>query len=171
MKALFLSLLLLPLMGIGQTLPKVANQYAFESVVQMDNTTQQELYSRARAWFATTFNSANDVLQLESKEEGKLIGNGITVLRNGQHPTKLHFTLNLQFKDGRYRWEMSNLAYSIGQAKSTAEEMLSHKHSYNRKGELMPLPKQMVEDTHAAVARLQESLNKALQTGTTASEW
>lgn len=171
---LFLLTLLLPLVGAAQTkLPlDESGKVTFTEVIEVPNVSQSELHTRAHVWLATSFSSANEVILMNNRESGQLIGKGITTLRSGEQPSKLHFTLHLQFKDGRYRWEMTNLAYSVGDAKSTAEDILSSKHTHRRNGELRPLPQQLVDDTPAAVARLQESLTQALQElNSSTSDW
>jgi hypothetical protein len=166
MKHLFLFLLCLcPCLGYTQALPKnTEGVYAFSDVVPVEGA-QMALYQKAKAWLAFEYKAASEVVQVDNPEAGQLIGNGISLLRDG---AKLHYTLHLQFKDGRFRWELSNLAYSIGPAKSTAEELLNSKNSYKNNGELRALPKQLITDTHAEVTRLQASLLKALQTD---SDW
>jgi hypothetical protein len=48
--------------------------YVAGAVVDVPGVTADELYTRARSWFATTFVSANAVLQLQDAANHVLIG-------------------------------------------------------------------------------------------------
>ena len=89
----------------------------YTEVIQVDSVTNIELYNRAKLWFATVYNSSNDVLQLENKEEGQLIGKAImkynpTVL-SGSETTKgsIKYTIKIFVKDGRYKYEISDFIH------------------------------------------------------------
>jgi len=85
----------------------------FTEVVKVDGASSFELYSRAREWFVTTFNSAEAVLQMDDKESGKLIGKAFSdiVTPAGFTPItdKLHYTLSIYLKDGRYKYSITSL--------------------------------------------------------------
>ncbi|WP_461491001.1 DUF4468 domain-containing protein [Pontibacter sp. HJ8] len=173
MKRLILLLLaLLPLFSFAQSTPPrdESGKIVYSEVVPVEGLSQQELYSRARAWFATTFNSANDVIQMDSKEEGTIIGNGITDLDIGNSKQKVHFTLSLQFKDGRYKYEITNIAYqgnynpSIPGAdrKVSAEEFYSSPNVYKKNGEMRPTYKVYYDAGNTSTTRLINSFKSAL---------
>lgn len=95
----------------------------YSEVVEVsDSTTRGELFLRGREWFAETFKSSKEVLQINDKESGELVGKGIfniTYIVNywGLHDQKadVDFTLSLWVKDGRYKYEMSNFnVQSVG---------------------------------------------------------
>lgn len=87
----------------------------FTEVIPVEATTKDELYTRARAWFATTFNSANRVLEMDDKESGVLIGKAfqdIYVSSLGiPVQTKLWYNVKVYLKDGRYKYELTELEY------------------------------------------------------------
>jgi len=116
MKKLFLFLFLLPLFISAQ-------QYS--EVVEVPGKKADELYSSAREWFAFTFKSANDVLQMDSPVSGKIIGKGSlhiteTYITDGivKVPMKIdwypNFTINIAVKEGRYKCEISNINITSG---------------------------------------------------------
>src|SRR5258708_31294843 len=54
------------------------NKIMYTEVVKVDSSvTKDILYSKAREWFAIAFKSSNVVIQLEDKENGKIIGKAI----------------------------------------------------------------------------------------------
>jgi hypothetical protein len=69
-------------------------------VVSVDSTTTKEtLYSNALSFFAITFKSAQNVIQMKDPESGKVIGKGL--LSNGRK-----VTITISCKDGKYKYEI-----------------------------------------------------------------
>ena len=110
-KLLFLmsTMLVLTLTSFSQTqqiniYPVINGEIIYTSVVNVDSTKSNELYVRANEWFVNTFKSAKDVIQLSDKEAGKIIGKG--VFSTGLFT--IHFTVEIQTKDGKYKYAFSN---------------------------------------------------------------
>jgi hypothetical protein len=115
-KYLTLILLLSPFFTFAQEyvqfprLPKdsLTNQVTYKQIIEVPGVSAGEIYNRSREWFATTFKSANAVLQMQDKEAGKLIGKG-----NFSHAYLvsagvvlnyiIDFTVNVTIKEGKYR--------------------------------------------------------------------
>ena len=112
-------LLLLLLAGVCMAADEVplprdeAGRVVYTEVVQADGLDQAALYGRALEWFAKTFNSAQAVLQLQDKDNGKLLGKAlleVTIKSLGKRPAGVvHYTFGVQVKDGRYRYELTGL--------------------------------------------------------------
>ena len=89
----------------------------YSEVVEVAGTTKHELYSRASLWFAETFNSANDVLQLKDESEGRLVGKGVIWYEpkgiTGSEPIRgpVRFTTKVSVKDGRYKYEFCDFMH------------------------------------------------------------
>lgn len=92
------------------------NKIVFTEVVQTPGVNRSDLYNAAREWFVVSFKSADDVLQMEDKEAGILMGKafnsvsattgmGVTI------PYMLYYTIKLYFKDGRYKYVVTDLIY------------------------------------------------------------
>src|SRR5687768_10177439 len=75
------------------TLPldSVTNRVTFSEVVKIENATKDELFTRAREWFAKTFVSAQNVLQMDDRVSGKLIG-------KGSYGHNTHYTVSITVK-------------------------------------------------------------------------
>jgi len=105
----------------AQELPvdKETGKITFTDVVQLENTTisPEQLYSIAREWFATTFNSANDVLQMDDKDLGKLIGKANFGIDMTAYQTDSHvdFTISVFVKEGRYKYTITDLEHVSNQ--------------------------------------------------------
>jgi len=83
----------------------------YEEIVSLGTTAKKEvLYFRARKWFANYYKKATQVLQMDDKDQGKLIGKGgysysfISGLL--AYHIDLKYTLNLTVKDGKYRYQI-----------------------------------------------------------------
>lgn len=130
MKKILLLLILFPIVTLAQSkekstlnlkdaiqIDKETNKVVFEEVVSVDSTiSKTELYFRAREWFANTFKSANDVIQMDDKEAGKIIGKGTkqytTSFVINIYQNILYYTVNISVKDGRYKYIISNFKTS-----------------------------------------------------------
>lgn len=113
----------------GQTVKQVAdivsaplpidaatNLINFVKVVQAPGATKDELYARGKVWFAHTFKSAQDVIQADDKTAGILIGKGwqtttVPTILGSSVNVKLWFTAKLAFKDGRYKYELTDFKF------------------------------------------------------------
>lgn len=75
--------------------------------MRVDNTSKDELYSAAREWVATAFNSATDVLKMDDRVSGKLVAKGFAniYIKTGIMPIKekFYFTVKIYCKENRYR--------------------------------------------------------------------
>jgi hypothetical protein len=87
----------------------------YTNVIKVDGVTKDQLYNRAKIFFVKNYKSANDVIQLDDKETGQIVGKGIikvihnTELIGGPFEAKFSHTLSVTVKDGRYKYEFTNL--------------------------------------------------------------
>lgn len=89
----------------------------YTEVVNVDSASSEELFSRGQEWFALSYKSSNDVLQLKDKESGKIIGKAAVALNypymgtmyNGGH---IHYTISIYVKEGRYKYIVDNLYHT-----------------------------------------------------------
>ncbi len=87
----------------------------YSNVVKVDTTiSAQQLYLRCRSWFAESYKNSQDVIQMDDKENGKIIGKGnlefFSKIFVGSSCTKgwIRYTISVQVKDGRYKYEITN---------------------------------------------------------------
>jgi hypothetical protein len=105
----------------------VKNELSYSEVVQSPNNNANQLYSNIYEWFAKTYNSANNVIQLNDKENGKIIGKGgftiIPIHQWGNIKTPqtffVNYTLTVQIKDGRFKYDFSNITVKPIQSTAT----------------------------------------------------
>lgn len=93
------------------------NKITYSEVVLVDSvTTKQELYLKAKEWFAHAFNSAQNVIQFDDKESGKIIGKGLISVGSTLGPVKssdnlgvVNFVVEIQLKNGKYKYTFTDL--------------------------------------------------------------
>jgi len=130
-KLLFLSLLFLSLSTFAQTeitqeqadsiynsIPVVDSVIQYTEVVNVDATIKKaELYSNLKSFFIHEFKSANAVIQYDEKNEGKVIGKGnfsfATAAKYFVSTYYINFTLEVQVKDGKYRYKIDNFDNNV----------------------------------------------------------
>lgn len=83
-------------------------KYTYQGVAKVEGVDADVLYSRAKAWIATAYTSANDVIQLDDQEAGRIIVKGnfpFTALGN---EFWIDHTLTVEIRDSRYRYTLTD---------------------------------------------------------------
>jgi len=94
------------------------NKISYSEVVNVDSLSKkQELYSRAREWFARAFKSSTNVIQMEDKENGKIVGKALMQVYHkalgSNYPSGcINYTVSIYLKDGRYKYQFSDFYHS-----------------------------------------------------------
>ena len=100
---------LLPVAICAQQGSSSSEPLEFSEVVQIPDISPQELYTRAKVWFAEAFIDSKHVLEVEDKAEGLLVGKGSfpyepsTVRWKPILRGEIVFTIKLMVKSGRYK--------------------------------------------------------------------
>ena len=74
--ALFISLEISAQERLLGILPLKEGKVTYSDVVQLKGVSKDELYKRVKLWFIENYNSSKDVIQLDDKENGEIIGKG-----------------------------------------------------------------------------------------------
>ena len=90
----------------------------YQEVVQVPGVSQADLYARAAAWVAHTYNTADQVTQHPETGELAIEGRRTVTLRTtyanvlrGSYAGVVHHTLTIYVKDGRYKYVLTDLAH------------------------------------------------------------
>lgn len=90
----------------------------YSDVVKVDSVSSNILYLRAKEWFAHSFVSAQNVIQFDDKETGKIIGKGlfkVNTITLGNHDAgNVKFTVEILVKDGRYKYIITDFWHDKG---------------------------------------------------------
>jgi hypothetical protein len=148
-----------------------AEPLSFSEVISTDTALKKtELYSRAKAWFAETYKSAQDVIQLDDRENGKIIGKGSMRYTNNSLSGDassgwIRYTIIVQVKDGKYKYTLENFyheslepGYNFGKI-TTAQECPYKVSSTSQKWR-----NKIWQDMQTTVAGNYESLIESLKT-------
>lgn len=88
-------------------IPQKDGNYMYENIIIADSLTKEELYTKAKVWFVQSFKSPKDVLQMDDKEAGRIIGKGYFSFDYPffveTYTMKVYFTVDITVKDGKYR--------------------------------------------------------------------
>lgn len=93
-------------------------QVTYTEVVDANGKTKDELYDMAKMWFTTTYNSANDVLQMDSKESGTIVGKALfkyiypKLMGSESVKGTINYTIKLYFKDNKYKYEITDFIHT-----------------------------------------------------------
>lgn len=109
----------------------------FEEVVTISDATASQLYGKAKLFFANTFNSSKSVIQSEDSENCTIVGKGtiVKLKDQGYGGIYYYFTLQIQTKDDKYRYTISEMNLEmtgLSSMKSTIEESVER---FKSKGE------------------------------------
>lgn len=101
---------------------EATGKYTYLAVVQVDGASAADLYSRARAWVAKTYRSAQAVVQLEDDQAHRLVAKGVmkfqvdlpSVITPGKlQPVEMvvPHSVTIECKDGRYRFTLTDFEW------------------------------------------------------------
>ena len=109
-------------MGIStlyaQDLPvdKETGKVTYSEILEAPGQSKDVIYTKVRSWVSETFRSAKAVIDLEDKENGKLVAKGnmsAGVLKNGLNKVdggRVDFTMTFLIKDDKLKVEHFALA-------------------------------------------------------------
>ncbi len=86
---------------------------SFSEVVRVDDVPADKLFSRGRAWFATTYKDSKSVLQMA--EDRKLIGKAAESFNLdggfalGNIAVRVSYDISVECRDGRYKYVIDNI--------------------------------------------------------------
>ena len=96
-----------------EILPLKNGKVTYADEIQLQGVSKDELYKRAKHWFVNTYNSSKDVIQLDDKENGEVIGKGCfkekwMVSFYFSQNVNVWKTIKIQIKDDQFRYEISD---------------------------------------------------------------
>ena len=89
-------------------------EYGYDAVVEVPGASADDLFSRARAWVARAYVSAQDVIQLQDEKARRVIVKGTTSATYGMITMAIRHTLTIEVKESRYRYRAGELVLVTG---------------------------------------------------------
>lgn len=96
---------------ISMPIDSATGKVVYTEIVYVESKTKDELYLNGKEWLANTFKSSKEVIDMDDKEAGQIIGKGLFVVSLNGDWGYIHFTVALYFKDGRYKYEIKNISH------------------------------------------------------------
>lgn len=175
MKKILYILFLLPVFCRGQNIKlpidSDTKKITYQEVVHVDSTSKDELYTRAREWFARNFVSSKEVLQMEDRAAGKIIGkgsaDGYATFQKASVGYWLHYTISITIKEGRYRYEITDFKIQMNPSVFIHNpQSYDAEYYYNFTFQDTAISKNLVEDIKKEYQQFYQKIN---QTGTSLS--
>ena len=123
---------------------KAQENLSFTKIIQADSMSKTDLFININDWFASVYNTSNDVIQMADKDAGIIIGNGVLFYKPKRLDLKsygghVEYTIKVYIKDSKFKVEITNFrhfgsGYSFGNI-TTAEMHKTtglYKNEYNR---------------------------------------
>lgn len=109
----------------GLPIDPVTKLITYQGVVEVPGVSKADLYTRAYAWVAKAYRSANDVVQMNDKEAGQLVAKGnmrVTARALGMDMDAgiIRHTLSIYVKDGKYKYVLTNLTHEDSRPKAAS---------------------------------------------------
>jgi hypothetical protein len=121
---------------------------------------KNEIYDRSLDWIARTFFDSKEVIELKDKDNGKIIGKGLTSFRGkvGWFSADIpcRFTLIVEAKDNKYRTTYTNFVGLWGESQTRAVPLVEKKY---------------VDAVKAKIALLDDDLHGFLMKSKSKTDW
>jgi hypothetical protein len=102
---------------LSGVLPMENGRVAYNFVGPAPSLSKTEIHRRARQWVARTYQSSKAVLEIEDRETGDLLGNGVSNIyvartKNAFATSKpIIYTISVEAKNEKYRVQVTNVRY------------------------------------------------------------
>lgn len=130
-------------LGTNCKLPDVIEikAYSLSSVITVKDVQKDILYSKSKQWLTVYYKSSKDVIQLDDKENGIIIGKGNFVyhalgMTYASYEGWVNYTFKIQVKDGRLKFEIYDFIHENkpGNARSSELGLITTAENYTDKG-------------------------------------
>lgn len=155
---------------------------SYTEVVELENISADVLFKRAKVWFATAYNSANDVIQLDDDDTNQIIGkatmqyNPTILYASKQTGGRINYTIKVFVKEGRYKYIITDFIHDpqgynkIGMGLITTEDECPNPAPLGKKGynKIWKDVKNQIEDN---TSLLISDLKKGMMQETISDDW
>ena len=109
-------LIALFLLNVAGNELKAQENLSFTRVIQADSMNKTDLFVKINDWFASVYNTSNDVIQMVDKDAGIIIGNGVLFYKPKRLDLKsygghIEYTIQVYIKDNKFKVEMTNFRH------------------------------------------------------------
>jgi hypothetical protein len=83
----------------------------YTGVVEANGASKDSLYFKAKNWFVESYNSSNDVIQLDDENRGQITGKGLFTINHLVGIAYIHHMIKIEVKESKYKYTISNFKY------------------------------------------------------------
>jgi hypothetical protein len=141
-------------------LPVKDGSVFYEQIDSAPGLSKDEIFKRSKLWVVDAFVDAKEVIQIDNKEDGEIVGKGnldctYTIMGTGI-PCRVYFTIKLNSKDGKHRVQI----YDFSGHRYTSNKPLDFDKLLNKSNaaENKRIIEQIDKQIRAALAKLQSDL-------------
>lgn len=153
-------------------------EIVYSEVVNIKGADKTDLYRKATIFFADDMLSTGNIVQLDDKENGIIIGKGFLTIpiqnKKMSIPVNLHFTIKVEARDDRYRYEVYSLRYETKATSFTAEELFAKEKSaeYKKaKKNARDIADQYLDRTVTVVDNIVSTLKEYMSSNSNKKDW
>jgi len=140
-KALWTVLLCLLLTACASMTPAAPEDQELQAVIEVPGQSKDQLFARTLAWMAESFVSSKAVIELQDKENGRIIGHGRTSFSSmGLVEIPCDYTLIVDVKDEKLRLTFNNFIGQWGKYRNEPYLVAEAGHARQIKQNLSSLP-------------------------------
>lgn len=110
MNKILLVLLLAPVISYCQgEFPVKEGKVIYELIDSSTNFNSEDLYGRSKFWIANTFKNSKQVIQIDDKENGQIMGKGNFEISQTMTGYIIRFSFKINIKEGKYRLQFYDI--------------------------------------------------------------
>jgi hypothetical protein len=158
-------LLFLPSIGFAQGLKlpvDAETQKVSFTHVQDVVGSKDELYIRAKIWFVNAFKDAQEVIQLDDKENGIIMGKGILNINYQVLGTtitdRINFTISIRVKDNKFKAEITDMKQISETAKTDTAIESYNEDKLNKNKIIQKVIASTIEQTEKTIASIKNTM-------------
>jgi len=103
-------------------LPTQNGRVVYELIDSSITATAADLYTKAKLWFANSFNDSKSVIQIDDAENNSILGKGNFQFTQALETYVVKFTVKVDTKDNKYRAQFYDITIEIGTRKKDNAE-------------------------------------------------
>jgi hypothetical protein len=148
------------------SIPKDENgKYTYSEIVSVDSISASELYSRAKQWFVSAYNSSKSVIQNDDIESRTIFGKAIipvtfTAMGSASKMGNVHYEITVSCKDGRLKFVITNFYFKNNYNNNLAFEIAKGPDNGYRKKDWERAREQVDTNMRALILDLKKSMSK-----------
>ena len=181
-------MIIAPILTFGQLIDELPKDESgnlnYNEVIQIENIKKDELYLRSKQFFVDVFKSAKDVIQMDDKEAGVVIGKGFNDIYikviGISTPIQMWYTIKIQSKEGRYKYEIYDIYFKsypgqYGTTTTRAEKMFDQKTYFKKNGDPRDVQEKYKIETisraNSLMVVIKATMNKAVTSTDKKNDW